>query len=187
MTHVRIAVLTPTIPERAEMLEECKASVRAQTLQPVEHLIELDEKRTLACGPQLNRMAKRTDCEWLATLADDDLLLPHHLETLAAHADEADVVYSYCEVTGRDWSPNMPYDPDADMPQIPATALIRRSLWEEVKWGKDLRAEDNDFWLRCQRKGARFVCVPEVTWVYRFHGHNKSLVPSHHDFWEGIP
>lgn len=183
---MRIAVITPTIPERAEMLEECKASVRAQTLPAVEHLIELDDQRTEKCGPQLNKMAAQTDCEWLATLADDDVFLPHHLETLAQHVDEADIIYSYCEVQGREWSPNRPFDPVTL--HIPGHALIRRSMWEKTKgWGEEKRAEDNAFWRRCQAKNARFLCVPEVTWVYRFHGRNKSLVASHHNYWEGVP
>jgi hypothetical protein len=32
----------------------------------------------------------------------------HHLETLVAHSAEADIVYSYCRVTGRGFNPNSP-------------------------------------------------------------------------------
>lgn len=177
---MRIAVLTPTVPGREHLLAECKEAVKAQTLQPVEHLVELDRNFSERVGLILNEMAQRTDCEWLAPFADDDLMLPEHLLTLAARSDGADVVHSRCEVTGRGgWQPDY-------ASEIPGNALIRRSLWEKLGgWPNSARAEDRDFWLRAKKKGARFVFVDEVTWVYRFGlDANKSLLASHHSFRE---
>lgn len=162
------------------MLAECKESVQAQTLPATEHLIYLDRNISERVGLNLNRMAESTDCEWLAPLADDDLLFPQHLETLVAHSEDADVVYSKCQISGREgWEPHWPSE-------IPATTLIRRSLWEKLGgWSEAIRAEDRDFWIRARKKDARFVFVDEFTWHYRFGPWgNKSLVPEHHSFRE---
>jgi len=175
-----VVVVTASLPERHEYRAEAIRSVEAQTLQPVAHIVMIDYERA---GPaaMLNRMlpaAAATGAEWFAQLADDDLLLPHHLETLVAHATDADIVYPYCEVEGRAWNPNQSFDPNLlrVLNFIPATTIIRTSLCVELGWRTDARHgfEDHDFWIRALDAGARFVCVPEVTWTYRFHGSNLS-------------
>ena len=177
---MRVVVMTPSLPERAEFRAECVESVKAQTLAPVAHVVMLDYERV---GPavMLNRMLPAciaAEADWIAQLADDDLIDSHHLETLVAHSAEADILYSYCRVTGRGFNPNSPFDADRLRREnyIPATTLIRASLCEELGWRADSAYgfEDWDFWLRALDAGARFVCVPEETWTYRFHGSNLS-------------
>jgi hypothetical protein len=172
-----VALITPSIPERAALLAECLASVAAQTRLPDEHLVGIDHHR-IGVPHMLNRLAERTRCAWLAVVADDDLLDPQHLEVLLGAAGGADVVYPFCRVSGRDgWSPNRPFDADAlrTSNYIPATALIRRSLWEDLGgWSAAAVHEDHELWLRALDAGATFRCVPEVTWTYRFHGANLS-------------
>lgn len=178
---MRIAVLTPALPERAAMLAETIASVNAQTLPPAAHLIEIDHERA-GCATVLNRLlpaAQAADANWIALVADDDVFYPRHLELLAGASADADIVYSYCDVEGRDWSPNAPFD-EARLRAgnyIPATTLIRTALARKLGgWRPDAAHgfEDWDFWLRALDAGARFRCVPTVTWRYRFHGDNLS-------------
>jgi hypothetical protein len=196
-----IAVLTPSLPGRDDMLAEAMESVRRQTLRPSVHAIGIDYD-LVGIGKMLNMLAASTEAEWLARLDDDDLFLPNHLEVLASAAGEADVVYTWCEVRARPangasppvpavlgpngWIPNQDFDADLLRARnyIPATTLIRRSLWRELDgwrlpgWGvaetpnEPEYAEDWEFWLRALDAGARFVCIPEVTWVYRYHGAN---------------
>jgi len=175
-----IFVCTPTIPGREAMLAECVASVEAQTLQPEAHLVIRDEERR---GPAammnlLSVEAIDAGAEWIAQVADDDLLFPHHLETLATRMD-ADIIYPYCVVSGRGgWNPNAPFDASRLRGEnyIPATTMIRASLCAELGWREDAAHgfEDWDFWLRALDAGAMFACIPEVTWMYRFHGSNLS-------------
>ena len=201
---MRIAVLTPSLPERGELLAEAAASVRAQTLRPAVHAIAVDYENA-GIGALLNRLARGTEAEWLARLDDDDLLQPSHLEVLSSAAEKADVVYSWCDVAPRvengvvpdlpavleedRWLPNQDFDESRLRAgnYIPATTLVRRSLWAELAgWREDgwrfggerddpARTEDWDFWLRALDAGARFVCVPRVTWTYRYHGGNLWL------------
>jgi glycosyltransferase involved in cell wall biosynthesis len=166
-----ISVLTPTIPERAAMLEECEASVNAQTYSDVEHLIGLDEERR-GCSWTMNQLAKQVAGEWLLPLADDDLLLPGAVRVLLEHAEAADIVYS----------PPLIKHPASwhffqEPPFIPSCALIRTSLWRELG-GYDealIREEDRVLWTKALAHGARFVKVEDPQWIYRLHPGNKSF------------
>jgi hypothetical protein len=176
----RIAVITASLPERDAFRAESIAAVNAQTLKPVAHFVCIDHERATPAGVH-NRLLPAcvaAGAEWVAQIADDDLMYPHHLETLAAHSDDADIVYSYCDVEGRQFNPNAPFNPDRLRQEnyIPATTLIRTSLCERLGWRVDAQHgfEDWDFWVRALDAGARFICVPEHTWLYRFHGTNLS-------------
>lgn len=169
-----ITVLTASMPERAVMLVECLASVYAQTLKPAAHVVEVDW-RIAGFVNTINHMAGLVDTEWLMVLPDDDLIDPNHLATLAPHAENAEVVYSWCRVTGRpDFDPNAEFDADRLAYQnfIPGGAcLIRTEAWHRAggyRHGERNGAEDWGLWLRMLQQDARFVCVAEVTWTYRF-------------------
>ncbi len=183
------------------MLAEAMESVRAQTVKPSIHAIGVDYAR-IGIGRMLNQLAGSVEVEWLARLDDDDLFKPNHLEVLASGVEKADVIYTWCDVEARasdgagvpvpavlgpaGWIPNQEFDADLlrERNYIPATTLIRKSLWEELGgwllpgWGvgesprQPQFAEDWDFWLRALNAGARFLCIPEVTWSYRYHGAN---------------
>lgn len=174
----RIAVLTAALPERLPLLTDCVASVNAQTLRPVQHVIGVDHERA-GCAATMNRMLTSVDADWVALLADDDVFYPHHLETLACHVETADIVYSWCDVVGRDWNPNRDFNPELLRLQnyIPSTSLIRKTLVDELGGWRVEAAhgfEDWDFWVRALDAGACFHCVREITWQYRFHGGNQS-------------
>lgn len=179
---MRISVITPALPTRMGQLQDALVSVEAQTRPPIEHLIGLDYQRR-GTGPVKTDLALAAQGDWVATLEDDDFLHPEHLDTLAAHTDGADIVYSWCAVRGRPgWSPNREFDPIALRAGnfIPSTALIRRGLIVGL-WGWRSGAacahgwEDWDFWLRALDFGARFRCVPQVTWTYCFGAGNKTF------------
>jgi glycosyltransferase involved in cell wall biosynthesis len=168
MTRSSVAVLTPSLPERRSLLEQCRASVAAQTFA-VTHLVGVDEARE---GPSVirNRLAAASNTDWLLPLDDDDLIDPDCVETLLAHADGADVVYPWCRVEGSTWSPNRLFRAKtlAKHNYIPVTALVSRDLWETVGgWRVAPHSEDWLFWRDCVAAGARFVCVPEILWTYR--------------------
>jgi glycosyltransferase involved in cell wall biosynthesis len=179
-----ISVITAAIPARIDKLAEACASVRAQRHPAFEHLIRVDYDRQGSAATR-NVLAYSATGEYVAPLDDDDVLLPNHLSLLAAGAEDsgADIVYSFCQVEGRPWSPNSTFDPDRLRREnyIPVTALIRASLLRRLGgWRNSAECangfEDHDLWLRALDSGARFFCVPDVTWVYRFHDGNKTLL-----------
>jgi predicted glycosyltransferase involved in capsule biosynthesis len=61
--------------------------------------------------------------------------------------------------------------------------LISKKLWDDLG-GYDVartQCEDFDFFERAMGVGAVFHRLSEQTWVYRFHGGNKSRAP-----WAGV-
>lgn len=175
----KVSVITPTVPERAQLLAEAKASVERQTLQGVEHLVAVDEKR-VGQGFVRNELAKRAHGDWLVFLDDDDLLDPQFAELHLEHAEAtgADVVYSICRMpasyTG--WAPRIADFDEALLRKpncnyIPVTALVRRSMFEEVGGFKQPRALDDwNLWVSLLNAGAKFEYLPVVSWSYRVHG-----------------
>lgn len=166
-----VTVLTASLPERGAMLAEAIASVAEQTVLPEAHLISVDHHREGAAHAY-NRVLAAVETEWVTFLDDDDLLLPHHIETLMANSDGADVVYAWCRSEGHDFRLyNQPFNANLleSRSIVPITAMVRTSLALEVggmvqEWGYDWR-----FWRRVCRRTDRIVSVPEVTWVYRRH------------------
>lgn len=166
-----MSVLTPSLPERGDFLAECRLSVQMQTCTRLEHLVHVDHERE-GCATVVNRLAEQARGEWLFLLADDDLILPRCLDTHLGVAAEADVVYAPPLVWGE--PPDQFCQPP---PGIPSTALIRTALWKRLGGytPEATHLEDRDLWCRAMEKQARFVRADQApTWVYRFHGSNKS-------------
>lgn len=165
-------MLTATLPSRRSLLDECTASVRAQTIA-CEHLVGVDLGRE---GPATirNRLAAASGADWFLPLDDDDLLDPECAELLLAASGDADVVYPWCRVVDNGpmepWSPNRLFRPERllEFNYIPVTALVSAELWRAVG-GHPERVDHEDFrmWRRCIAEGARFRCVPEVLFTYR--------------------
>ncbi len=167
-----VSVITATIPGRERFLKECCYSVKSQTLRDVEHVVRTDRLGD-GCSATTNRAVADAIGEWLFILNDDDLILPCCLEHLVANSEGADIVYPVPLVWGEE-----PGQFCGTPPAIPASALIRTQLWNDLNgYDGNLRAtEDRDFYRRAQEYGAvfrRFDKAP--TWIYRLgHGGNKS-------------
>jgi hypothetical protein len=195
-----VTVATAAIPPRfANVLPLCITSVLAQTVLPRSHAVVLD----VCCEGEAitrNRAANAADTEWLAFLDDDDVLMPHHIETLmtAAHDSDADIIYPWFtvdggedpfpEAFGREFSP----EDLRTRTYIPVTLMVKTELFHEVggfpepdslEWkqfgldpGKGM-GPDWGFLLKCLDREAKFLHVPERTWVWNHHHHNTSGRP----------
>lgn len=176
-----ITVVTPSLPDRSEMLGEACASVAAQTHQPASHLIAVDYRHK---GPAviINQLVRQAQTEWISILADDDLYDPDHLETLAKEAANADIVLSWSRIKGKvEKQYRGEFDPKNFLERrdtgMRGCFMFRKSLWEQLGgWGEDGALEDWDFLCRAYRVKARFVPVYRETWTYRFHDTNCSHV-----------
>jgi glycosyltransferase involved in cell wall biosynthesis len=201
MTVHDITVCIATIPPRARQLRQALASVVVQTLQPAAIVVEYDHEHTGAAATK-NRALAAVRTPWVAFLDDDDQFLPEHLEILRWHAVDwlprtepstgwtPDVLYSIPEVpqypTKRD--PNgrygVPFDPDElrRRSYIQTTSLIRTDLLREVGGfqvpdrlveGKPCVYDDWGAWLAMLDAGARFLHVPEVTFIWNHWGRGE--------------
>jgi glycosyltransferase involved in cell wall biosynthesis len=170
---VDVTVITPTIAGREAQLREACASVDAQTT-PVRHIVALDWSYQ---GPAKarNGALKGLSTPWVAFLDDDDLLDPHHVSTLLAASDGADVVIPYCRFAGRTIPSrycNRPYSREALRRHgiFPITVLARTEAVLAVGGFPSGRYEDWLLWNAMADNGSVFRVVPEVTWTYRLDG-----------------
>ena len=168
-----VTVITPTVPSRKQLLDECQASVAAQTVA-VQHLVEEDRDGS---GPSVlrNRLGRRARTDWILPLDDDDVLYPDAVQVLLSHAGDADIVYPWCRCDeGLSVLVNKLFSPEAlfRMNYIPVTALIRRDTWNMLGGMRQVPLEDYDLWRRAFLHGCKFKCVPEVLWHYRRHDSN---------------
>jgi glycosyltransferase involved in cell wall biosynthesis len=190
-----ISVVTPTTGKRPEMLAEAVASVRAQTLPPVEHLVVDDGSRSVVAtdgitvlqvggggpGPARNAAIEQARGDVIALLDDDDVWHPHHLETVYAVMQEtqADVVYADCVVQNRRDGYGfdvVDFDGDALMERnficLPATIVRTAAVRAVGGFPDEPRGQDWSLWKRMSSAGMRFQHVPVVTVTYRFHTDN---------------
>lgn len=191
---IRVTVCTPTIPPRGEQLTRAVQSVSEQTVKPAAHLIMVDVHREGA-PVMLDKTIATAQTEWVAILADDDELLPHHLEILwdMVTAENADIGfthfrYSHLQDAGHlERFRGVPFDNDNPR-QMTGVFLARRDLLLEVgghSGGFDPLSYDRDnsgnrigedfvIVQKLAKAGAKFAVSPEVTWIYHT-GHRNTL------------
>jgi hypothetical protein len=175
----KVAVITPTVPNRSALLKECEKSVSNQSWKGgIRHAVWEDVFRE---GPSIirNKIVGNLDpsYEWLAFFDDDDIFLPEHLETLINNSEGADVIYSDCQEEGfvKTWNTrSFDYEAVKADNYIPITCLVRRSMFEKAGGFKiEPPGEDQKLWLRIHEEGGRFVYVPKATWIYRQHPQHR--------------
>lgn len=191
-----VTVLIATIPGREKLLERALDSVRAQTRQPDDVVVEFDPERTSAAETR-NRGLERVTTEYVAILDDDDILLPNHLEALTRAArknPDVDLFYPIPEIRnmidptilrfggkrvrpwGIDWTEQHRQHLIQKNNFIPVTVMVRTSALRDVGGfpGPDhpdrriaKRAEDWLCWRRFALTGKKFHHVKEVTWIWQ--------------------
>lgn len=171
-----ITVVIPTITPRTALLERALASVDAQTLAPVDVLVECDVDRIGAAATR-NRATERVETDWVAFVDDDDELYPDHLLRLARHArlSGVDVAYPGYDCAG---GPDpvgcfgIPFDPVLLRRRnyIPVTALARTELVRAAGGFQPRPDEHGDpcedwgLWLALLDRGATFGHLAVKTW-----------------------
>lgn len=183
-----LTVIIPTVAGRGELLMEAVHSIEAQTLPPLGFKVATDHELAGPHAP-LNELARGVYTTWLFRLDDDDLLDPDHFEVLSHWLDDdADIVYTFCRIEGGGddhppgqfqdrWQAEYGWDYLRTTNFIPSAAAIRTSLWRELGGLRDHPFEDWDFWVRALDAGARFRCVPAVTWTYRMNAEWQHRLP----------
>lgn len=176
-TNSDVTIITPTLPSRTHLLADAIKSVKSQTVPAYAHVIGVD-LHSEGPGSIRNRLVKAAESEWVAFLDDDDVLHPDYIEKLIQYADEFDVVYGWCSMSGRPaWIANETFNADTlrERNFIPVTCMVRRSKFLEVGGFPDQRfCEDHALWVEILESGGRFKCHEEILWEYRYHGSNRT-------------
>lgn len=191
---IPVTVCTPTIPPRGEVLSRSIRSVAEQTVKPEAHLIMVDVHREGAPA-MIDKTISQAKTEWVATLADDDELLPNHLEVMwdLITSQNADIAFTHFRYSDRNDAGHLErfrgvaFENDNPR-QMTGVFMARRELLLEVgghstdfdplsyeRDGQGNRiGEDFVIVKRLAAAGARFAVSPEVTWIYHT-GHGNTL------------
>lgn len=184
-THGAVTVVIPTHPPRLpDLTTRAVVSVMEQTRPADALIVELDTNSSGAAKTRNLALAKVTT-EWTAFLDSDDEFMPEHLERLTACADEtdADVVYPIPV-----WSGTKPARLRMELTfcpyslrvanYIPVTTLVRTELLHSIEGGAftpkshpyphKVPHEDWACWLSLLDMRAKFVHLPEVTWIWHW-------------------
>lgn len=168
-----ITVITATIRERRRMLAELACSLNEQTEPAAEWLVQTDRSGR---GPAkvLNDLADHVTTPWLFRCDDDDLFDPDHFATIGRYINDGfDIVYTWPRVDPPGWIGEqglqvmLPIERLLDINWIASAAAIRTDLWRELGGYRGVHNEDHDLWKRALTAGAKFLCIPQVTWTYR--------------------
>lgn len=195
MTRAPVTVITATIPGREHLLARCVESVNRQTIKPQEHLImsqDLDDglPGQVHCAIMQNRLMKTVDTRWIMRLADDDYLLPNHIEMMMRGVEKFDyahVIYSWDEsghippVNCNNWNVTEIKKALLESNWIDGSGAFIKTrnlrmlrgwpdLWVDdhfISYNGDQLApfEDWALWQMFNLTGALFRCVPVYTWV----------------------
>jgi glycosyltransferase involved in cell wall biosynthesis len=186
LPHITVAIAS--VPTRTKLLRKAVWSVLNQTMPAEAVVVDIDHYRTGAAATK-NRALNKATTEYTAILDDDDQFLPHHLERLwlTAFNTDADVVYSIPEVVGGAGMDvhgryGQPFDPDElrRRSYIPTTSLFRTKLLQQAGGFQCPPGSNYDDWgcyLALLDAGAKFVHLPEVTWIWNHWSGNTSGQP----------
>jgi hypothetical protein len=186
-----VTVLIPSIPPRTRMLNRALVSVLNQMRMPDVITVSIDHDRDGSAANR-NRELAKIDTEWVAFLDDDDEFLPSHLLVMLQNSDNADVIYTGCTVIGphgeeipdrEEWGRfGRIFDPVRFRKKsyLPVTSLVRMELARECSFIRPPGSvyDDWGFYLKLLDKDARFLHVPQRTWIWHHHGTNTQGLPT---------
>ena len=210
MTKRPLVSIVIRTKDRSDLLREALASLISQTHRPLEaiivndggedvsslleetqsqgisiHYIPLEKTRGRAAAGNAGLAAARG--EWVGFLDDDDLLLPHAIETLLRYGKAAGAVYGKVELSlllpDGTWKTlsvlGHPFSKEALLlcNYIPTCGFLFRRKFLDIVGGFDeefVFLEDWDFIYRLSLQ-TPFVFVPEKVAVYRLFGRGYLL------------
>lgn len=160
-----LTVLLPTLGRPT--LDRAVASVEAQTV-PCDLIVEHDTER-IGAGPMLNRMLPRVVTRWVSTMGDDDTLMPHFAELLAAQDPHADMVVFQMRYQGGGVLPTVADAADLRFGAVGCSYAVKTSVARRYGWITEpctnMLAEDWEMIRSVRDNGGVIRIVPEV--VYR--------------------
>ena len=126
-----------------------------------------------------NRGVLYNKAKYICFLDADDKLHPEFLEKTLRVLEgnlNIDIAYTYACLFGdicATWTTeDLSLKTIKKYNYIPATAVYRTEIWEELKGYDEAMIggyEDWDFWIRCAQKGYKGYAIPEKLFYYRKH------------------
>lgn len=174
----KVSVIIPYKEDR--FLEEAIESVKNQTYKNWE-LIKV--KSDARIGTNINVGASKATGDFIAILAEDDLLPPNSLEDRVNGMKDFDFIHTRGKMFGSrdgEWPLTNPYcDFNYLLKEngiMGGTPMYRREIFKEFKWDENLwTAEEREFHLQLLYAGKRIGFVDKFCYLYRRHNNQKSI------------
>lgn len=194
MNDTTVVIPHINTPLRNTLLQHTLDSIKSQTYQPYEIIVEEDITHAGAAITR-NRGLDRVTTPLVSFIDDDDFMYPKHLEVCrdALLMHDADVVYPWFDVIGGTDPLGMfgrPFDPEhlERSNYIPVTVVAKTKTIQDVGGfaphprfaGDGSPCEDWGCWLAVHNAGGKIVHVPEKTWGWR---HNSANTSGRGDRW----
>lgn len=178
---MKVSVIIP-VYNHARELEQCLASLAAQTFKDFEIIVEKD-KEGLGAPVARNRGFKKSSGEFLLFSDADIIWEPHALEKmiieLEAHSEASYVYPSF--YWGRKLFSAVPFEAKKlqQMNYIHTSALIRRVHFPKKGFDESLKKfQDWDLWLTMLEEGHLGRAIPDVLMTIKPGGQMSSWLPS---------
>ena len=173
-----LTVLVPSIPERAEMLQECLASIAAQTEQPGRIVVSVDNA-VIPIHTHHNSLMAGVETPWVMYFADDDLMMPTYVETVMRWARalmHPAVVWTYTKGEYPGYRQEFSRELLLKESIVSGAAVFSTELFEAAGRFRDEFGADWEFWKRlAANPSVKFHSISEELVEYRYHGANHSL------------
>lgn len=192
-----ITVVIPTHPARITngMTKRAVGSALLQSY-PASAIIVENDKTKMGAPFTRNAGLQKVTTEWVAFLDSDDQFKKNHLEVLinGAYEHGADYVFSWFDPIGfgggdplghfgKQWDYEHPT-------QTTITTLVKTEIAQLVGFrtppegatiNGERYGEDFQFTMECAEEGAKFLHIPQRTWLWNYHGMNTSGKPTNGD------
>jgi cellulose synthase/poly-beta-1,6-N-acetylglucosamine synthase-like glycosyltransferase len=189
---IPVTVCIPTISTRSDKLVRALLSIHTQTVIPNNIIVSYDSDlcahRVGATGNRNNAL-NQVETEYVAFIDDDDIMYPHHLETLYNKIVETkvDLVYptfvirhggGYIIPRKDYYREDMTFNYDELMKQnyIPITVMAKTKVLQDLGGFENIDGvvgEDWGMWMKLHRSGHTLLHVPVETWEYNWWGHGS--------------
>ncbi len=170
MSTPRITIITPTTPDRAEMLDRLRIMVAAQNYPRFEHLIE---SGTESIGHKLNVMCAEATGSIIVRMDDDDKYAPNYIPNMVAGL----MMYN-CDMVGlssiyyHHLAQNAIYEytnpPKAQLYLCGATLAFKRTTWEANPFPRISKGEETAWQGNINRAALPF----KDSFLATLHGNN---------------
>jgi glycosyltransferase involved in cell wall biosynthesis len=176
---MKILVIVPTMPSRAELLKEAIESLEGQTRKADEIVVRSnidDRGAPIGLAERYNEVLEQSDCDAFLVLCDDDKLDPCYIQKTVdvMEREKVDIVYTDCHIFGDrnmighalgEWNRD-----NIERNTVPlVTSLCKRSAWKKAGGFSSVPFIDWDFWWKCFYTGATAYWLKEPLFWWRDH------------------
>jgi glycosyltransferase involved in cell wall biosynthesis len=156
---MKLSILTPSIPSRADRLARLSASIANQIGDlPVEHLVFIDNKRR-TIGEKRDNLLRLANGEFIAFVDDDDAIRPGYVEELLKAIEGGPDVITFEQDAYFDGvRHHVRFGHGMQNDELNREATTQRAAWHVCAWRRTVALRSRFPWIQYGEDWA--FCVP---------------------------